>query len=136
MDFNEFNRGVIAEFRANDGVLSGDFAGADVVLLHTLGAKSGAERINPLMSLPQGDDIVIFASKGGAPTNPDWYHNLVANPDVTVEVGTGTRPMRARVARGEERDRLYATQAERFPQFADYARATDRTIPVVVLSPA
>ncbi len=130
------NRAVISEFRANDGVLTGDFANADVVLLHTVGAKSGAERVNPLMSLPNGDDIVVFASKGGAPTNPDWYHNVVANPDVTVEVGTQTHSMRARIAQGEERDRLYATQAKRFPQFADYAASTDRTIPVVVLSPA
>lgn len=136
MDFNAFNKGVIEEFRANGGKVGGDFAAADIVLLHTVGRRSGQERINPLMALPKNGDIVVFASKAGAPENPDWFHNLVANPDVTVEVGTETKRMRARVADREERDRLYAEQAAKFPQFSEYEQRTDRVIPVVVLSEA
>lgn len=132
---NEFNERIIAEFRANGGKIGEPFATADMVLLHTVGRKSGAQRVNPLMSLPKGDDIVIFASMGGAPQHPDWFHNIVAQPDVTVEVGTETKPMHARILmEGAERDALYAEQAAKFPQFAEYAAATDRVIPVVVLS--
>lgn len=136
MDFKEWNKQIIKEFRENDGKCGGPFEGAPMILLHTVGAKSGEERINPLMTLPKGDDIVIFASMAGAPRHPDWYHNLVANPDVTVEVGTETKKMRARVADRAERDRLYAEQAAAWPQFAEYETKTDRVIPVVILSPA
>ena len=130
---NARNRRVIEEFRANEGRLGGPFEGAPMVLLHTTGARSGRERVNPLMYLPDGDRIVVFATTGGAPDNPDWYHNLVANPAVTVEVGTETRPATARVAGPEERDALYAEQAKRYPHFAEYEEKTTRKIPVVVL---
>lgn len=133
MDWNGWNREVIDEFRANEGRVGGNFEGAPIVLLHTTGARSGEERINPLMYLPDGDRIVVFASKGGAPGNPDWYFNLVANPAVTVEVGSETRPARARVVGPDERDTLYAEQAKRYPQFAEYEKLTTRKIPVVVL---
>lgn len=131
MDFNEWNKGVIAEFRANAGVVGGQFAGAPMVIISTTGARSGATRENPLMYLPDGDDVVVFASKGGAPDNPDWYHNLVANPEVGVERGGERYWGRAEVTTGPERDRLYAAQAEAYPQFAEYAANTTRTIPVV-----
>ena len=133
MDWNGWNRKVIDEFRANEGRVGGSFEGAPMVLLHTMGARSGKERVNPLMYLPEGDRIVVFASKGGAPDNPDWYHNLVANPDVTVEVGTETKPGTARVAGPDERDTLYAEQARRYPQFGEYEKLTTRRIPVVVI---
>ena len=129
----DFNTKIIEEFRANAGKLGGPFAGAPMMLLTTTGAKSGMPRTTPLAYLPDGDRIVIFASKAGAPTNPDWYHNLRAHPEVTVEVGPDTRRMRASEATGEERDRLYAEQARRMPGFADYQAKTTRRIPVVVL---
>jgi deazaflavin-dependent oxidoreductase (nitroreductase family) len=134
-DWNEWNRQVIEEFRANDGQVGGNFEGAPMVLLHTTGARTGNERVNPLMYLPDGDRMVVFASKGGAPDNPDWYYNLVANPDVTIEVGTETKPATARVAEPDERDKLYAEQVKRYPQFGEYEEKTTRTIPVVVLQP-
>lgn len=136
MDFKEWNRGIIAEFRENGGKVGGPFEGAPMILLHTTGAKTGAARTNPLMTLPKGDDIVVFASMGGAPRHPDWFHNIVAHPDVSVERGTETMKMHARIADPAERDALYAEQAAAYPQFAEYAAATDRVIPVVVLSPA
>jgi deazaflavin-dependent oxidoreductase (nitroreductase family) len=132
-DWNAWNREVIEEFRANEGRVGGNFAGAPMVLLHTTGARTGEERVNPLMYLPDGDRVVVFASKGGAPNNPDWYHNLVANPEVTIELGTETRAATARVAGPDERDRLYDEQAKRYPQFAGYQQRTTRRIPVVVL---
>lgn len=134
-DREDWNSNIIQEFRTNEGKVGGPFEGAPLLLLHTTGARSGEARINPMMYLPDGDRLAVFASKGGAPTNPDWYHNLVANPDVEIEVGTERRPMRARVAEGEERDRLYEEQSKRYPQFAEYQKGTDRTIPVVVLEP-
>ncbi len=106
------------------------------MLLHHKGAKSGTERVNPLVYLREGDKYVIFASKAGAPTSPDWYHNLRANPDTTVEVGIQTIPVTARVAEGEEREQLWSKQKEVAPQFAEYEAKTDRVIPVVVLEPA
>ena len=136
MDWNEWNAKIIAEFRANEGKVGGDFEGAPLLLLHTKGAKSGQRRVNPLMYLPDDDRYVVFASKGGAPTNPDWYHNLASDPDVTIEVGTDTLSARAAVITGPERDELYARQVERRPQFGDYERKTARTIPVVALEPA
>lgn len=132
-DREDWNSNIIQEFRTNEGKVGGPFDGAPLLLLHTTGARSGEERINPMMYLADGDRLVVFASKGGAPTHPDWYHNLVANPEVEIEVGAERRKMRARVAEGEERDRLYAEQSSRYPQFAKYQEGTDRTIPVVIL---
>jgi deazaflavin-dependent oxidoreductase (nitroreductase family) len=135
-DSNDFNGKVIEEFRANSGQVGGPFQDADVLLLHHTGARSGAERLTPLMYQPVGEGYAIFASKAGAPTNPDWYHNLVANPDATIEVGTGNVEVKARVAEPTERDVIYARQKERAPQFAQYeVEAAPRKIPVVVLDP-
>lgn len=130
---NDFNQSIIAEFRANRGVVGGPFAGAPMLLLTTTGAKSGNRRTTPLVYLPDGDRFVIIASKGGAPRHPDWYHNLVAHPDTTVEVGTETIPVTAVVVTGEERDRLYARQSALRPAFAEYETRTTRKIPVVAL---
>jgi deazaflavin-dependent oxidoreductase (nitroreductase family) len=132
----DFNARIIEEFRANQGRVGGMFEGTTLLLLHHVGAKSGQDRINPLAYSRDGDRYVVFASKGGAPTNPGWYHNLKANPDVTIEVGTDTIPVTAEEAVGEERDRLFAAQAERSPQFAEYQTKTDRVIPVIVLTRA
>jgi deazaflavin-dependent oxidoreductase (nitroreductase family) len=134
-DREDWNASIIREFRENEGRVGGMFEGAPLLLLHTTGAKSGIERVNPLMYLPDDDRYVVIASKGGAPTNPDWYHNVIANPVVSIEVGTVTVSARARVAEGEERDRLYARQAALRPQFAEYQANTHRVIPVVVLEP-
>jgi len=132
-DWNEWNSAAIAEFRANAGRLGGRFEGAPVLLLTTTGAKSGLPRTNPMMYLDDADRLVVFASKGGAPEDPDWYRNLLANPEVTVEVGTETFTAKAVVITGTERDRLYARQAERYPQFAGYQAKAERIIPVVAL---
>ena len=130
----DINIDVVEQFRTNHGqIQSGMFKGARLLLLTTTGAKSGKTRINPLAFTRDGENYVIIASKGGSPTHPDWYHNLVANPDVTVEVGTERIDVRARVAQGEERDRLFAAQAALMPGFAEYQRKTARQIPVVVL---
>jgi deazaflavin-dependent oxidoreductase (nitroreductase family) len=134
-DMEEFNRGVIEEFRANDGKVGGPFEGAPVLLLTTVGAKSGEHRTTPVMYLPDGERMIIFASLGGAPNNPAWFHNLVANPSTTVEVGTDKVEVDAVVTSGEERDRLFDEQAALYPQFADYAQKTTRQIPVVALVP-
>ncbi|MDA2891870.1 nitroreductase family deazaflavin-dependent oxidoreductase [Mycolicibacterium sp. BiH015] len=131
--FDEMNRTVIDEFRANGGKASGIFEGKPLVLLHHIGAKSGTERIAPLVYLPDNGRVYIFASKGGADTNPDWYHNLVANPDVTVEIGTETYPATARILEGAERDEVYARQVDAEPQFGEYQAKTERVIPVVEL---
>ncbi len=130
---NDFNQRIIAEFRANGGTVGGPFAGAPMLLLTATGAKSGQRRTTPLVYLPDGDRFIIFASKGGAPTHPGWYHNLVAHPEATIEVGTETIPVTATVVTGEERDRLYATQAKLRPAFAEYEAKTIRRIPVVAL---
>ena len=132
---SDFNAQIIEEFRAHDGKVGGAFEGAPMLLLHTIGARTGADRVNPLVHGRDGDNLVIFATKGGAPTNPDWFHNLVAHPDVTVEVGTENVPVRARVAEGDERDRLWSLQKELMPGFAEYEAKTTRQIPVVVLEP-
>ena len=131
----DFNAQIIEEFRANEGRVGGMFEGSTLLLLHHTGAKSGKSRINPLGYLNDQGRYVVFASKAGAPTNPDWYHNLKAHPDVTIEVGADTIEAVASEATGEERDRLYRTQAERIPQFAEYEKRTDRVIPVIVLTP-
>lgn len=133
---DDFNARIIDEFRANEGRVGGPFEGGTLLLLHHVGAKTGAARVNPLMYNRDRDRYVIFASKAGAPTNPAWYHNLLANPKTTIEVGTDTIDVVASEATGEERDRLYSTQAEQRPQFAEYQANTDRVIPVVVLTPA
>ena len=130
---SDFNQNVITEFRANGGKVGGPFEGAPMMLLTTTGAKSGQARTSPVVYTKDGDRYVIIASKAGAPTNPDWFHNLVANPEVTLEVGTETFPARATVTSGEERTRLYDAQAALMPGFADYAQKTTREIPVVVL---
>src|SRR5436190_8857939 len=135
-DFRAYNDAVVDEFRHNRGQVTGMFAGAPLVLLSTTGAKSGKRRTTPVVYTRDGDRIVVIASKGGAPSHPDWYHNLVANPDVTVEVGTERFEAHARVAEDEERDRLYVAQAAIMPGFADYQRKTSRQIPVVVLERA
>ena len=134
-DMNDFNAGVIEEFRANGGKAGGMFEGKPLLLLHNVGAKSGTEFVTPLVYLPEGDDYVIFASKGGAPNNPGWYHNLKAGPNVSIEVGTEKLDVTATEATGAERDRLYGIQKEQQPQFAEYEQNTDRTIPVLLLSP-
>jgi deazaflavin-dependent oxidoreductase (nitroreductase family) len=131
----DFNAQIIEEFRANQGRVGGMFQGSTLLLLHHTGAKSGVSRINPLGYLTDGGRYVVFASKAGAPTNPDWYHNLKANPNATIEVGTDTLDVVASEATGEERERLYRTQAERVPQFAEYQKQTERIIPVIVLTP-
>jgi len=134
-DVNDWNRQVIEEFRANDGRLSGQFDGAPVLLLHTVGARSGQERVNPMMYLDLDGHRYVFASKAGADTHPDWYHNLVANPAVTVEAGGPAYGAHAAVVAGEERDRIYAEQARRYPGFAEYQEKTGRVIPVVEITP-
>ena len=131
---NERNRAVIEEFRSSRGKVSAHPMGSSLLLLSTTGAKTGQRRTNPLAYLQDGDRWLVFASKGGGPTNPDWFHNLVANPVVTVEVDTEVFDANAVALGGEERDRLFARQAELHPQFADYQRNTKRTIPVVALT--
>jgi deazaflavin-dependent oxidoreductase (nitroreductase family) len=132
----DFNASIIEEFRANQGRVGGHFEGTPVLLLHHTGARSGTSRVNPLVYLPDDGRYIVFASKAGAPTNPDWYHNLKAHPDVQIEVGSDTVDVRAGEAAGEERERLFRTQVERQPQFGEYESKTDRVIPVVVLTPA
>lgn len=133
IDFDEMNRTVITDFRANGGKVGGMFEGYPLVLVHHTGAKSGKERIAPLVPFLEDDRIFIFASKGGADENPAWYHNLVANPETKVEFGTETFPVRARVLTGSERDDVYAKQSAAQPQFAEYQRKTSRVIPVIEL---
>jgi deazaflavin-dependent oxidoreductase (nitroreductase family) len=130
---SDWNAKIIDEFRANEGKVGGMFEGSPMLILHTIGARTGNERVTPLVYQADGDRVVIFASKGGAPENPAWFHNLVAHPDVTVEIGTETVPVRARVAEGDERERLWARQKELMPGFGDYEAKTTRQIPVVVL---
>lgn len=133
MSANDWNDQIIAEFRENDGKVGGMFEGAPLLLLHHTGAKSGKERVTPLVYQPVNDKHAIFASKAGAPTNPDWYHNIVANPDVKVEVGTETVNLHARVLEGDERSTVWERQKELMPTFAEYEEKTDREIPVIVL---
>lgn len=130
---SDWNDKVIAEFRANEGRVGGNFEGAPLLLLHSTGAKSGQERVNPMMYQAVGDGFAVFASKSGADTNPDWYFNLKAHPEVRIEVGTETLDVTARVLDAEEREPIWQTQKERYPGFADYETKTDRVIPVVRL---
>src|SRR5512139_1955990 len=131
---NERNIGIVDEFRENEGRVGGRFEGKTLLLLHTIGAKSGQERINPVAYVKDGDRFVIIASKGGAPTNPDWYYNLVAHPDVTVEVGTEQHQVHATVAAEPDRTRLYQQMVAMMPGFAEYEQKTTRKIPVIILT--
>ncbi len=138
---NNWNEKVIADFRAHDGRVGGQFEGAPMVLVHHRGRRTGHEYVNPMMYLAaeRGDGtIYVFASKGGAPTNPDWYYNLTAAGKGSVELGTGSFPVTVRELHGEEHDRIFAEQASRYPGFAEYAQKTAgvRTIPVLELTPA
>jgi deazaflavin-dependent oxidoreductase (nitroreductase family) len=132
-DMRSFNQGIIDEFRANNGKVGGQFAGAPLLLLTTTGAKSGAQHTSPVVYTKDGDRLVIIASFAGGPKNPAWFHNLVSNPEVTVELPGDAFPARAVVASGEDRDRLYAAQAALMPAFDEYQGKTARTIPVVTL---
>ena len=133
----DFNQGVIDEFRANEGKTSGPFENQPLMIMTTTGAKSGKERVIPIVYTRDGDRIVIAASKAGAPTNPDWYFNIVAHPEVTIELPGETFTARGAVVEDRaERDRLYAAHAEAMPGFAEYEQKTDRVIPVIVLERA
>ena len=137
-DRQDWNKNVIEEFRANQGKVGGAFESMPLLLVHHKGAKTGTERVNPVAYQKLDNGYAIFASKGGSPTNPDWYHNLLANPRVQVEVGTETVDVVAREATGEERERIWTTQKERYRGFAEYEEKTKgtRDIPVIVLEPA
>lgn len=132
-DVNDWNARIIDESRANGGAVGGMFQGAPMALLTTTGARTGAERVNPLVCLVDGGRTYVFASAGGAPKNPDWFHNLVANPSVIVEFGTDRYPATARVLEGAERDRVFAAQVALRPPFAEYQQRITRSIPVVEL---
>lgn len=132
---SDFNTTIIEEFRANGGKVGGNFEGAPLLLLHTVGARTGQQRVNPMMYQAVPGGYAVFASKGGAPANPDWYHNVLAHPRVTAEIGASTVELRARVAEGEERERIWTAQKAAYPGFADYERRTTRQIPVIVLQP-
>ena len=134
-DFNDWNRKIIAEFRANRGKVGGMFEGKTLLLLNTKGAKSHQERINPLAYVRDGERFVVIASKAGASTNPDWYYNVIASPNLTVDVGTETFRVHATVTEEPERTRLYNKMVEMMPGFDDYRRKTTRRIPVIVLTP-
>ena len=134
-EWNDRNQKIIDEFRANGGKVGGPFEGRTLLLLHTKGAKSGQERVNPVAYVRDGDRWVVIASKGGAPTNPNWYYNLVANPLITIEVGKEKFQARAAVAEEPERTRLYNKMVEMMPGFDEYRRKTTRKIPVMVLTP-
>lgn len=129
----DWNKQVIAEFHANGGKVGGPFEGATMILLTTTGAKSGEKRISPLVTIPDGDRFLIVASKGGAPTNPDWYYNLKANPIVTAEVGTEKFEARAKILDREERDSVFAEIVKQAPNFGEYQKNTTRIIPVVAI---
>ena len=131
---NDWNKVIIEEFRANDGKVGGHFKNTPLLLLHTTGAKSGQPRLNPTAYISDGDRLVIVASKGGAPTNPDWYYNLVANPQVSVEVGSEHFKALAMVTEEPERSELFEKMAAKNPGFAEYPRKTSRVIPVVTLT--
>jgi deazaflavin-dependent oxidoreductase (nitroreductase family) len=132
----DWNSKIIEEFRANEGRVGGPFDGAPLLLLHTVGAKTGKQRVNPMMYQQVAGGYAVFASKGGAPTNPDWYHNVLAHPRVSAEIGARMVELLARVAAGEEREKIWAAQKAAYPGFADYERKTARQIPVIILEPA
>ena len=130
---NDFNHNLIDEFRANGGKVVGAFEGTPLLLLTTTGAKSGRKHTTPLVYRPDGDRVAVFGSKGGAPSHPAWYLNLVANPGVTVELPGDTFEARAVVVEGAERDRIFSAQKQAMPAFAEYESKTDRQIPVILL---
>ncbi|SDI91884.1 deazaflavin-dependent oxidoreductase, nitroreductase family [Frankineae bacterium MT45] len=130
----DYNASIISEFRANGGRVGGNFEGAPLLILHSIGARSGETRLNPMMYLPEGEKFYVFASKAGADTNPDWYHNLKAHPEVEVEVGTDTLEVTAAEVTGTDRDQIYARQAKLYPGFAEYEAKTSRVIPVMELT--
>ena len=130
---SNWNQRIIDEFRANEGRVGGQFEGAPLLLLHHVGAKTGSSRVNPVMYQAVGDAWAVFASAAGADKNPDWYHNLLAHPDVEIEVGTETVPVRARDLDRDERDPVWERQKQRYPGFAEYEERTSRVIPVVML---
>ena len=134
-DRNDWNRQTVEEFRANKGQVGAIWEGRPLLLLTTTGAKSGQRRTTPMMYLREGDRLFVFASRGGGPTNPDWYYNLVAHPEVTVEIGDQTYPAIAKPVTGEEHDSIYARWAQRYPQFREYQESTTRSIPVIELTP-
>jgi deazaflavin-dependent oxidoreductase (nitroreductase family) len=135
-DYDDWNQKIIEEFRANEGRVGGQFEGAPMILVHHFGRKSGTERVNPMMYQAVEGGYAVFASKAGAPDDPDWYRNLVAHPDTTAEVGTDTIRVTARDTTGEERTRIWDRQKHDYPGFADYeGKAAPRVIPVVVLEP-
>ena len=134
-ELNERNQKIIDEFRANHGNVGGRFEGRTLLLLHTLGAKSEKERINPVAYVRDDDRFVVIASRGGAPTNPDWYYNIIQNPQVTIEVESEKHQAQAVVAEEPERTRLYNKMVEVMPGFDDYRRRTTRVIPVILLTP-
>ncbi len=131
----EYNAKIVAEFRASEGRVGGMWEGTPLLLIHHTGAKSGVSRVNPLGYLPDDPRYLIFAANGGAPNNPDWYHNLMAHPNTRIEVGSATIDVVAEEATGGERERLFAKGGDRFPTLVEYARKTDRAIPVIVLTP-
>jgi deazaflavin-dependent oxidoreductase (nitroreductase family) len=135
MSSNDWNSGIIAEFRKNHGKVGGQFEGAPLLLINHKGARTGKSRTNPVMYFKDGHRYLVFASKGGADTNPDWYHNLKAHPDVRIEVGNETIDVRAEEITGPEHDKIYARQASLYPQFAQYQRKTKRIIPVIAFTP-
>lgn len=130
---SDWNDKIIKEFRENGGKVGGSFEGAPLLLLHSTGAKSGEERVNPMMYQAVDGGYAVFASKAGAPDNPDWYHNLKAHPDTSVEVGTDTVAVTARVLDAEEREPIWQKQKADYPAFAEYEEKTDRLIPVIML---
>jgi len=132
---NDWNMGIIAEFRKNHGKVGGQFEGAPILLINHTGARTRKPRTNPVMYLKDGHRYLVFASKGGAPTNPDWYRNLKAHPNVKIEVGNETIDVIAEEITGPERERLFARQASLYPQFAQYQRDTKRIIPVIAFTP-
>jgi deazaflavin-dependent oxidoreductase (nitroreductase family) len=131
----DFNATIIDEFRANDGHVGGVWEDTPLLVLHHAGARSGKDRVNPLAYMADGGRYVVIASNGGAPHHPGWYHNLKARPAATIEVGADTIDVVASEATGDERERLFRSQAQRFPQLAEFEREADRHIPVVVLTP-
>jgi deazaflavin-dependent oxidoreductase (nitroreductase family) len=130
---SDWNDHIVSEFRANEGKVGGQFEGAPLLLLHSTGAKSGQERVNPMMYQSVGDGFAVFASKGGADTNPDWYHNLRAHPEARIEVGNESLDVTARILEPAERQPIWEEQKTRYPGFSDYETKTDRVIPVVML---
>jgi deazaflavin-dependent oxidoreductase (nitroreductase family) len=131
----DWNAQTIAEFRKNHGKVGGMFEGAPLLIIHSTGARSGKTHVTPVMYLKDGSHYVVFSSKGGAPTNPDWYFNLKAHPDARIEIGDDTIDVHAEEIKGPERDRIYSKQASLYPNFGEYQRKTKRIIPVMALMP-